>query len=255
MAAKWRSIRVEGIVLSHRDWGEADRHLTLFTRELGKVQAIAKGVRKPRSRKAGHIEPFTRANLLLARGRTFFILTQAEALDMHNAVRQDLELVGLAAYIVELLIRFTYDGDENRSLYRLLKNTLSRLDRGDDPEVVLRYYEIRLLDYVGFRPKLFECVRCEQEIQPEDQFFSPKLGGALCPSCGAREPEARPVSMPALKYLRHFQRSSYADASRARLPVETATELERLMHYYLTYVLESNLKTPAFIRRVRKSKP
>ena len=78
MAAKQRSLKVEGIVLRHREWGEADRMLTLFTRELGKVQALAKGIRKPRSRKAGHVEPFSRATLLLARGRSFFILTQAD---------------------------------------------------------------------------------------------------------------------------------------------------------------------------------
>ena len=80
MPAKERSLRVEGIILQHSDWGEADRLLTIYTRELGKVRVLAKGVRKPRSRKAGHIEPFTRTVLLLARGRDLFILTQAEML-------------------------------------------------------------------------------------------------------------------------------------------------------------------------------
>jgi DNA repair protein RecO (recombination protein O) len=252
MAAKPRSFRVEGVVLRHREWGEADRLLTIYTREMGKIQTIAKGVRKPRSRKAGHIQPFTRTSLLLASGRSFYILTQAETIAPHIALREDLVLLGSASYIVELLDRFTFDEEENRSLYRLLQNSLTRLNRGDNPEIVVHYYEIRLLDHIGFRPQLFNCANCEDEIQPEDQYFSAAQGGVLCPKCASTGSEARPISMLALKYLRHFQRSSYQDATRANIEPQTMAEIERLMNYYLTYLLESGLNTPAFLRRVRK---
>jgi DNA repair protein RecO (recombination protein O) len=254
MAARPRSFRVEGIVLCHRDWGEADRHLTVFTREMGKVQSIAKGVRKPRSRKAGHLEPFTCSSLLLARGRSFFVLTQAEAVETHNNVRDDLVLLGYASYIVELLDRFTFDEEENRGLYRLLRNTLTRLNRGDVPEIVVHYYEVRLLDHVGFRPKLFNCVECEQVIRAQDQYFSASKGGVLCPSCGLNAPDARPVSMGTLKYLRHFQRSSYQEVAGVRLDHHVNAEFEALINYYLTYLLERGLNSPAFIRRVRQTK-
>lgn len=254
MAAKPRSFRVEGIVLSHRDWGEADRYLTIFTREMGKVQAIGKGVRKPRSRKAGHLEPFTCSNILLARGRSLFVLTQAEAVDTFNGLRDDLVLLAYASYIVELLDRFTFDEEENRGLYRLIKNTLRRLNRGDMPEVAVHYYEIRLLDHVGFRPKLFTCVACEEQIQAQNQYFSASRGGVLCPSCGLDAPEARPVSMQALKFLRHFQRSSYQEAAKANLSPQINTEIEALLNYYLTYLLERGLNSPSFIRRVRQHK-
>ncbi|MBC8506077.1 MAG: DNA repair protein RecO [Anaerolineales bacterium] len=252
MAAKPRSLRVEGIVLRHREWGEADRMLTIITRELGKVSAVAKGVRKPRSRKAGHLEPFMRTSLQLARGRSFFVLTQAEAIAPFIALREDLVLVGYASYIAELLDRFTFDEEENRALYRLISNSLTRLNRGDNPEIVVRYHEIRLLDHIGFRPQLFNCANCEEEIQPEDQFFSAAQGGVFCPNCGGTVSDAKPISMQALKYLRHFQRSSYREAFRAQVDPQVMTELERLMNYYLTYLLESGLNTPAFLRRVRK---
>jgi len=252
MAAKPRSLRVEVIVLRHREWGEADRMLTIYTRELGKVSAVAKGIRKPRSRKAGHLEPFMRSSLLLARGRSFFVLTQAETVAGYIALREDLVLVGYASYMAELLDRFTFDEEENRALYRLISNSLTRLNRGDIPEIVVRYYEIRLLDHIGFRPQLFTCAKCEEEIQPEDQFFSAAQGGVLCPKCGCTVPEARPISMLALKYLRHFQRSSYQDATQARVEPQVMAELEHLMNYYLTFLLESGLNTPSFIRRVRK---
>ena len=240
------------MVLRHSNWGEADRLLTLFTRELGKVRAIAKGVRKPLSRKAGHLEPFTRSNLLLARGRNLFILTQAVTVDLYLSIRDDLVNLGYASYIVELLDRFTYEEGENRALYRILVDALSRLDKGDDPNLVVHYYEIRLLDLVGFRPKLFACASCEAAIKPEDQFFSPELGGVVCTRCGVRQPEARPVSMEALKYLRHFQRSSYKDAARAQITPTINAEIENLMQYYLTYLLERGLNSPEFLRRVKK---
>ncbi len=246
-----RSQRVEAIVLRHTDWGEADRLLWLFTRELGKLQVVAKGVRKPRSRKAGHLEPFTRVELLLAHGRDLLIVTQAEARDAYLALREDLVRVGYAAYIVELLDRFTYEEGENIGLYRLLSETLSRINKEQDSAFAVRYYEVRLLDLVGFRPQLLHCVNCGSEIKAEDQFFSFEKGGVICPSCGTKEAGVRPVSMPALRILRHFQRSNYAEAQRARLSPAIDLELETLMGNYLTYLLERGLNTPEFLRQVR----
>ncbi len=252
MPPQERSIRVEGIILRHSDFGEADRLLTIFTREAGKLRAIAKGVRKARSRKAGHVEPFTRTSLQLARGRDLFILTQAEAADVYATLREDLVLLGYASYVIELLDRSTTDEVENRSLYNLLTRTLSRLNRGDNPNLATRYYELRLLDYVGFRPQLLACARCEAPIQPEDQYFSVLQGGVICPKCGQRDPEARTISMLALKYFRHFQRSSYREAARATIPDGVYAEMETLMQYYLTHSLERGLNSPSFLRRVRR---
>jgi DNA repair protein RecO (recombination protein O) len=242
---------VEAVVLRHSDWGEADRLLGLFTREMGKLRAVAKGVRKPRSRKAGHLEPFTRVSLLLAKGRDMWIVTQAETVDAHLCLREDLERVGYAAYAVELLDRFTYEEGENPALYRLLVDTLGRLDAEPDPALPIHYYEMRLLDLLGFRPQLFNCAKCGEVIQAVDQYFSPSLGGALCPRCGAATRGAQPISMAALKYLRHFQRSSYKEAARARPSQEVEREIERLLQHYLTYLLERGLNTPAFLRKIR----
>lgn len=250
MARPERSIRAEAVVLRHSDWGEADRILSLYTRQMGKVRAIAKGVRKMRSRKSGHLEPFTQVNLQLARGRDMFIVTQAEAINAYLGLRDDLVRVGYASYVVELLDRFTFDDDENPSLFHLLAETLKRLDQESSLYLAVRYYEIRLLDLLGYRPHLFHCANCENEIKAEAQYFSALQGGVLCPKCGPGAPEARPISMQALKYLRHFQRSSYAQASRARISPDVNWEMEQIMQYYLTYLLERGLNTPAFLRHI-----
>jgi DNA repair protein RecO (recombination protein O) len=247
------TLKVEAVVLRHSDWGEADRILGLYTREQGKLRAVAKGARKLRSRKAGHLEPFTHVSLLLARGRDLWIVTQAETIDAYLPLRDDLVRTSYAGYVIELLDRFTYEEGENRAIFSLLVETLQRISSGEEPFTALRYYEIRLLDYLGFRPQLFKCVQGEEEIRPEDQYFSAPGGGVLCPRHGKDAPEARPVSMDALRYLRHFQRSSYADARRAEIPQPVQYEMERLLNYYLTYLLERALNTPQFIREMKRN--
>ncbi|WKZ51072.1 MAG: DNA repair protein RecO [Anaerolineales bacterium] len=250
---KPRSLRVEAVVLRHSDFGEADRLLTLYTREQGKTRAVAKGARKIASRKAGHLEPFTRVKLQLARGRDLFIVTQAETVDAYPALRVDLTLTGYAAYVLELVDRFVPDEESaSPSLYRLLTETLSRLDAGENPWLTVRSCEMRLLDLLGFRPRLFECANCGNEIQPEDQFFSAALGGAVCPRCGQGLPRLWPVSVDALKYLRHFQRSDHRAAARARPNAETQKEIEAVMQGYFQYLLERELNTPGFIKQIAR---
>jgi DNA repair protein RecO (recombination protein O) len=251
--AEQHSFRLEAVVLRHADWGEADRLLTLYTRERGKVRAIAKGVRKIRSRKAGHLEPFTRVTIQLAKGRDLLIVTQAETVEAYLPLREDLIKTANAAYIVELLDRFTYeDESENFSIFRLLTETLGRLATDPNPWRPIRYFEMRLLDALGYRPHFFECANCGQKILAVDQFFSPAQGGILCPRCGAGLPGVWQVSVEALKYLRHFQRSSYVDTKRAQPTPETQNEIETLMQGYLTYLLERGLNTPEFMRKIQK---
>lgn len=251
--AEQRSFRVEAVVMRHADWGEADRLLTLYTRERGKVRAIAKGARKIRSRKAGHLEPFTRVTLQLARGRDLLIVTQADTLDAYLPIHENLVKTSHAAYVVELLDRFTYEDDsENYNIFRLLTEALSRLEKEADPWLASRYYEVRLLDVLGYRPHLFECANCGREIKAEDQFFSAAQGGVLCPACGVGLPGVWSVSMEALKYLRHFQRSDYTRAQRARPSPEVQSEVEALLQYYVTYLLERVLNSPGFIRQIIK---
>ncbi len=247
------TLRVEAVVLRHSNWGEADRLLVLYTREQGKLRAVAKGARRPRSRKAGHLEPFTCVKLMLARGRDLWIVTQAETVDAYLPLREDLIRTGHAAYVAELIDRFTYEEGENRQLYLLLVDTLHRLTGEEDVFAAVRYFEIHLLDLLGFRPQLFTCVKCGQEIQAEDQYFSALLGGVLCPRCGRISASARPVSMEALKFLRHFQRSTYPEAQRANPEPALRHEMEALLQYYLTYLLERRLNTPDFLRQVGRS--
>lgn len=252
MARNERALRTEALILKRRDFGEADRLLTILTPAHGKLDVIAKGARKPTSTKTGHVELFTQADMLLHRGRDLFIAAQVEMMTPYLPLREDLQRGAYANYVVELLDRFTLDGDEDSaSAYRLLTQTLAHLCEDEDLRRAVRYYELRLLDEVGFRPELTECVLTHEIIQPEDQFFSYAEGGVVSPGAIQHTTGAVSISVLVLKVLRHMQRSPYERVARLQIESYLHAELERLMLGYITYILERRLQSVDFIRRIR----
>lgn len=239
-------------MLRRTDFGEADRLLTLYTRDFGKLSAIAKGARKPQSRKTGHVELFMRSKLFFAKGREMNIITQAEMVAAYPQLRADLVRATYASYAVELLDRFTVEADQNSSIYELLAQALGWLETADDLMLTARYYELRLLGLAGFRPQLFRCVVSGEPIVEEEQFFSAELGGLLRPSYQAKDRRALSISAVAVKVLRYLQTRSWDTVGALRLKRPLQRELEAIMHHYLTYILERQLKSVDFLFRLRR---
>jgi DNA repair protein RecO (recombination protein O) len=254
-----RNYSTEAIVLRSKDFGEADRILTLFTPSLGKVRAVAKGIRKPRSRKAGHLELFTCTKLLLAKGRDLDIITQAEVLEPYRPLREDLLRGAYGAYMVELLDRFTPDAEEHRELYDLLRLALGWAATAGDLALAARYYDLHLLSLAGFQPQLFRCVLCGSSLAAEDQFFSPIDGGVVCRRCagqhaGGPNPAGwLPVSLSALKLLRYIQSNLYARVAALKVSSRTQAEVEYLVARYVTVLLERQLKSVEFLKLIRRA--
>ena len=246
-----RLYRVDAIVLKRKDMGEADRLLTCFTRDQGKRTLIAKGIRKPASRKAGHLELFTHARYLVARARTWDIITQAEAVNVYLPLREDLVRTSYAYYCSELLDRLTEEEDAQEEMFDLFLDTLTRLCQAAEPRIPTRYYELHLLDLGGFRPELFVCLGCGKQIQPETNYFHYGQGGILCEACGAEMAGSRRVSVPALKVLRYMQTRPYTAVEVLQLREQIHAEVEDILYHYLTYVLEQNLKSVRFLRTLR----
>lgn len=242
-----RLYRTEAIVLRRSDLGEADRLLVLYTPEMGKQRVVAKGARKPTSRKAGHLELFTHTQLLLARGRNLDIVSQAETINSFRFLRGDLQRTGYAYYLAELLDRFTEDGVEDRPLYELLLATLGHLGESGDLALTARFYELHLLSLVGYRPELFYCVACRAPLEPVTNYFLPGEGGMLCPGCGEGRPETQAVSLKALKLLRFLQTRDYETCRMLRISPALHREVETLMQRYIIYHLERRLKSVEFI--------
>jgi DNA repair protein RecO (recombination protein O) len=247
-----RTYSTEAIILRRRNFGEADRILTLFTPRRGKIRARAVGVRKPRSRKAGHLELFSQSRLFLAQGRDLDIITQAETVQSHAALREDLERSASASYLAELLDRFAAEGVENPDAYTCLSNALHALCVAPDIKLVLLHYDLRLIGSMGFRPDVFSCVLGREEIIAEDQFFSPSLGGAVCPRCADRAPGSFPISLAALRLLRHLEKSPLEEVTSLSMRDETREEADRVLQRYIQHLLERPIRSRDFLQKVKR---
>ena len=252
-----RQFRTQAIILSRRDFGESDRLLTLFTPGHGKIRAIAKGARKPSAKLSGHVELFARSDVMIHRGRNLDIISQAELIDPYLGLREDLRRGAYANFVAELLDRFTADEDINQSeLFELLHQTLNRVADASDPRLATRYYELQLLDLVGFRPELMECVLARSELLPEAQFFSNEEGGVVSRAAAAHLGSALvSLEIETLKLLRHLQRSAddYDQVASLRLSPEQHAQVERILLGYVVHLLESKLQSVDFIRRLRQT--
>ena len=252
MSPRPRVYKTEAIVLRTMDLGEADRVLTVLTPRLGKLRVIAKGVRRPRSRIGGGLQPFSDVQLVLAVGRTFDVVTSSSLEDPHLGLRNDLHSTAAAWYVVELADRFCEGAADSHEAFRLLAQALSALDAGDavSREVVARWFELALLDAMGFRPELTRCLDCGAELEPHGNAFSPSGGGVVCPSCAGASPMARALDPDALKILRHLQRSPLVGVLRLRLQASLHREVERLLHETVSAVIERELRSRGFLEEV-----
>ncbi len=246
-----RVYRTEGIVLRGYNYGEADRILTLFTPQAGKVRAIAKGVRRTKSRKSGHLDLFTRSAMLLARGRQLDVVTQAETIESFRPARDDLWRSSWCHYVAELVDGFTAEQLPNYPLYSLAVATFRRLAQGAQVDMVVHAFEMQLLGATGYRPQLFRCLNCDNAIQAEANRFSPTMGGVLCPNCASADHAASPISVNALKVLRHLQTDEEAMLHLPALPEDVRQEVARRLQEYITYRLESRPRSLAFLDRLR----
>jgi DNA repair protein RecO (recombination protein O) len=251
-----RLYRTEAIILRRADLGEADRLLTIFTPGRGKLRVVAKGARKPASRKGGHVELFTRSTLLIAKARELDIVSQAETIEAYRALRQDLLRSTYAHYVAELLDRFTGEEEESGELYDLFADTLAHLCDAPSPALVARYYEIHLLALAGYQPRLFDCVRCgkplrEVESESPPYGFDCAHGGVLCDRCAPHVREALPLTLEALKVMRHAARVDWPAFASLNLRPLVAREVEQTVQRYITGILERNLKSVEFLRTLR----
>jgi DNA repair protein RecO (recombination protein O) len=250
--ARERLYRTEAVVLRRHDFGEADRMLTLYTPGLGKIRVLAKGVRKPRSRKAGHVELFTHNRLLIAKGRSLDIVTQADTINTFLALRTELSRTSCGYYVAELVDKFTEEREENGRVFDLLVQTLAWLGEAEDTDLVLRYFELRLLDYVGYRPQLLQCVSCKRSVGSTAARFSPAQGGILCRECARVERGGRDVPAPVLGTLRHLQTKGYSQCRGLSVNEQAHYELQNTMRQYIIYLLERGLKSADFLDTLRR---
>jgi DNA repair protein RecO (recombination protein O) len=241
-----RTFKVEAVVLKRLALGETDRVVTLFTRDRGKLSAVAKGARGPRSRLGGATEPFTYFHGLLAQGQNLDVLTQAEVQESFPGIRKDLVRVGYASYFLEIVDSGIEERQPMPELWELLVAALGTLDAAETPDALARAFELHALRVLGYEPQVQHCVLDEAALDPEHAAFHPLRGGALCPRC-ARTPGAVPLSAATLEALRQLPYQPLVRAAHSTLPENVRRELARCLIPYVRHHLEAPLRSLQFL--------
>ncbi len=242
--------KCEGIVIRTTDYGETNKIVTLFTREWGKVAAMARGAKKPSSRLSAVTQLFTYGHFLIQKSHGVGTLQQGEAIQTMRGIREDIFTTAYASYIVELTDKATEDKRPNPYLFELLLQTLQYMNEGLDLDILTYIYEMKMLNVLGLYPKLDGCAVCKQT---EGKFsFSVKEGGFICHRCYDKDPYCFHVSPSAVKLLRLLYYIDLSRLGKISVKEETKKELHRIISAYYEEYSGLVLKTKRFLKQMEQ---
>ena len=231
----------QGIILRTMRLGEADRIVSVFTQGSGKIRAVAKGVRKTKSKFGGRLEPFTHVDLLLYKGRELDIVTSCETLTSFRAIREDYLRFAAGEAILEATDRVLEDRERNVRQFMLLLGALRAIADGQEPAPVVDAYLLRTASLAGFRPHLRACASCGRP--GPHQRFSVAQGGLVCETC--RTATAVRVGESTVPYLTHLLEQEWTvDATD-----DARREASGLVRAYVEYHFDRPLRAWAHVPR------
>ncbi|HEU4321712.1 MAG TPA: DNA repair protein RecO, partial [Roseiflexaceae bacterium] len=162
--------------------------------------------------------------------------------------------IASAYYAAELVDRLIEDEDENQAVFDLLVETLEGLDSTRNIDLVLRFYELHILGYTGYRPHFYHCAACQEVLTEQASRFSPLAGGMLCPRCAAADRSAIALSLPAFKLMRFVQAQPLDAIERLAISASVRAEVEQTLRVYIRRILERDLKSVAFLEEVQSQR-
>lgn len=241
-----QSCRCEAVVLGVMDYREADRIVTLFTLEQGKIRGIARGAKKSVRRFGGALEPFARLQVEIGLKEGLAQLHTADIVTVFPGIRADLAKIGLAGYACELVNAMTPEGLHTPRLFRLLSAYLERLERFPAASSDRRFFELNLLNILGYRPALDECAACGAPLDNGGWFRRGAPGDGLwCERCGGG---GKPVTATTLALLRQTLRTGRFGA--VRFPPAELAEASAFLDAALASHLARPLKSLAFLQEI-----
>jgi len=246
--------QADAIVLRRLDYGEADRIVTLLTREYGKLAAIAKGARRGKSKVSGSLDLFERSNMMLAKGRNLDVVAQVERRGDARHISGDLQRTAYACLVAEVVDKVLEDRHPVDEIFDLVVRTLGDLNVVErSPRADAAWFLMRILDVLGYLPQLQSCAGCGVDLPEAAGWFSPLLGGVLCARCGDHQQAGSPVSVNGLKVLRLMAAGQAELYDRLRLRSDLLREIEQALEAQLEYHLDRHLKSLDFIRGIRET--
>ena len=193
------------IILSSHDSGEFDRLYILYTKEIGVVKAMGRGVRKQTAKLAGHLEPGTLSEVYVARARGMGQITGAIALDNFENIKNNFEKLAEVLKIFKFFTRHFSEEEKDEKVFEVLSGFLKKVDEADKADILTEAFWWKLFDVLGNRPETMKCAKCEARLEEKgEKYFSASRGGIVCGKCFAGEQDPAKISSDQIKLLRIF---------------------------------------------------
>ena len=259
--------KVKAIVLGGKDIGEADKIITLYSEERGKIRAVAKGVRKIKSKFGSSLETFTLSSLLVYSKNDPFrqvrlhrssgknsldIISDTQIQDSFRNLRGNLAGFAYGNFLVELVNRMTGEGEiGGHRTFCLLRDFLSLGVGQKNIRVLIYAFTFRLFNILGYYPQVEKCVECNRTVKRGSGFkFSVNRGGVLCNNCKNGETGTLPVSASSVQYFKQLLKMESRYLKNLRVPLNCGKELENIVQGYLDFYLERNMESLVFLKNV-----
>lgn len=240
-----RTYTVTALCLRGYPLKEADKILVLMTREEGLKRVVAKGLRKPKNKIGGRLEPFRENHVMLAKGRNMDIVTQVDSVKAYDGPRQDFDLMAAGMSASELLMAFLEDNDPHPEVYDLYVELLTTLKPGADAAVLLTAFELHLLDIIGYRPVLDFCMSCERPIEWGTDVYGLNIeaGGVTCLHCESlMAGRVRKLTPEAWQILRVLQETTLTECAAFAGDTTVLAGIRHALKEYLSFRAEKELK-------------
>lgn len=229
--------KTEAVVTKSLKLGETSKIVWLYTRDFGKMKVVAKGARAPKSRFGSSLELFTHSAVVFYRKdrRDLQLLSQSDIVRHFGAFEADVARFAFASAVIELLESMVMGEEPNAPLFRLLLETLARLETC--PRSALRTvfwaFELQAADLLGYRPELSKCARCGKE--DELLRFAPLKGGLICRACSSKDSDSFEVSAEARDVLRKLQATPVSEGALDTAGPKLEAEIDRIVEVFLQY--------------------
>ncbi len=235
----------EAIVLSIRDHGEADKIVTLFTLEHGKISGIARNAKRSRKRFGGSLEVFARLRILVILKEGLSRLEDSELMTVFPHIREDLAKIGYAGYACELIDRLLPEAQPNRRLFRLLVSYLDYLDSSPPVEDDRLFFEVNLLNILGYRIPLEICAQCNKPLDREMDLSYLPQSGFFCDRCGVSGFNISHETLSLLKISMNTGRFG-----KIRFDGNALREAQEVLNSTIALLLDRPLVSLSFLREV-----
>ena len=228
------SFKEQAIVLRSRPFGEADKTVTLFSRDRGKFTGLAKGARRIKSKFGARLEPFTYADFFLAHGRNLNVISQIETIKLFTSLRQG-DKLNAAIYLIRLVDLFTERGQHNQELFDLLLNGLNLLERSIEPSTVVAVFNVLLASIEGLTPRLAECAVCGAAPGQDEGKLKINFGagGVVCNKCASGNDIS--LSSKVAEFVKKIYTVDLTRLKKIEVDKKLAAEINRFFAQYLAY--------------------